>query len=116
MLFPLSRSNGTNCPNARSHTIFLAAIMHRLRARILPPLPPAGPVLRCRHPFGLSTRAIPAMRDTKLSVIFLGILDFLAVGFVLKTLAPILLPFVVAVFLSRVFSPLNKALRRRRVP
>jgi AI-2 transport protein TqsA len=56
------------------------------------------------------------MRDTKLSVIFLGVLAFLAVGFVLKTLAPILLPFVVAVFLSRIFSPLNKALRRRRVP
>ncbi len=56
------------------------------------------------------------MRDTKLSVIFLGILAFLAVGFVLKSLAPILLPFVVAVFLSRVFAPLNKALRRRRVP
>lgn len=56
------------------------------------------------------------MRNTSLSVIFLGILAFLAIGFVLKTLAPILLPFVVAVFLSRVFSPLNKALRRRRVP
>jgi AI-2 transport protein TqsA len=56
------------------------------------------------------------MRDTKLILVFLGVLVFLAVGFVLKTLAPILLPFVVAVFLSRVFSPLNKALRRRRVP
>jgi AI-2 transport protein TqsA len=56
------------------------------------------------------------MRDTKLMVIFLGILAFLAVGFVVRTLEPILLPFVVAIFLSRIFSPVNAALRRRRVP
>jgi AI-2 transport protein TqsA len=56
------------------------------------------------------------MRDTKLMVIFLGLLTFLAVGFVLNILEPILLPFVVAVFLSRIFGPLNKALRRRGVP
>lgn len=56
------------------------------------------------------------MRDSKLVPIFLGILVFFAVGFVLNILEPILLPFVVAVFLSRIFSPLNKALRRRRVP
>jgi predicted PurR-regulated permease PerM len=56
------------------------------------------------------------MRDTKLIPIFLGILVFIAVGFVLHILQPILLPFVVAVFLSRIFGPLNAALRRRRVP
>jgi AI-2 transport protein TqsA len=56
------------------------------------------------------------MRDSKLVLIFLGILTFFAVGFVLKILEPILLPFVVAVFLSRIFGPLNAALRRRRVP
>lgn len=56
------------------------------------------------------------MRDTKLMVIFLGLLVFFAVGFVLHILQPVLLPFVVAVFLSRVFAPLNAALRRRRVP
>lgn len=56
------------------------------------------------------------MRDTKLVPIFLGILVFIAVGFVLHILQPILLPFVVAVFLSRIFGPLNAALRRRRVP
>jgi predicted PurR-regulated permease PerM len=56
------------------------------------------------------------MRDTKLIVVLLGILAFVAVGFVLRILEPILLPFVVAVFLSRIFSPINKALRRRRVP
>jgi predicted PurR-regulated permease PerM len=56
------------------------------------------------------------MRDSKLVLIFLGLLTFFAIGFVLKTLEPILLPFVVAVFLSRIFGPLNKALLRRRVP
>jgi len=56
------------------------------------------------------------MRDSKLVLIFLGILVFIAVGFVLHILEPILLPFVVAVFLSRIFGPLNAALRRRRVP
>lgn len=56
------------------------------------------------------------MRDSKLVLIFLGILAFVAVGFVLRMLEPVLVPFVVAVFLSRIFSPLNKALRRRRVP
>ncbi len=56
------------------------------------------------------------MRDGKLVLIFLGILVFVAVGFVLHILQPILVPFVVAVFLSRIFGPLNKALRLRRVP
>jgi predicted PurR-regulated permease PerM len=56
------------------------------------------------------------MRDGKLVLIFLGILVFIAIGFVLHILQPILLPFVVAVFLSRIFGPLNAALRRRRVP
>jgi predicted PurR-regulated permease PerM len=56
------------------------------------------------------------MRDSKLVLIFLGILAFVAVGVVLRMLEPVLVPFVVAVFLSRIFGPLNKALRRRRVP
>ncbi|HEV8582831.1 MAG TPA: AI-2E family transporter [Thermoanaerobaculia bacterium] len=56
------------------------------------------------------------MRDTKLTLILLGALVFIAVGFVLHMLEPILLPFVVAVFLAQVFAPLNAALRRRRVP
>jgi AI-2 transport protein TqsA len=56
------------------------------------------------------------MRDSKLVLIFLGILAFVAIGFVLRILEPVLVPFVVAVFLSRIFGPLNKALRRRRVP
>lgn len=56
------------------------------------------------------------MRDTKLILIFLGVLVFLAVGFVLHILQPILVPFVVAAFLAQLFSPLNAALRRRRVP
>ena len=56
------------------------------------------------------------MRETKLTLILLGILAFIALGFVLHQLQPILLPFVVAVFLAQVFAPLNAALRRRRVP
>ncbi len=56
------------------------------------------------------------MRDTKLTEVFLGILVFLALGFVLHLLKAILLPFVVAVFLSQIFSPGIAALRRRRVP
>lgn len=56
------------------------------------------------------------MRDTKLTLILLGVLAFLAVGFMLHILEPILVPFVIAVFLSRIFSPLNAALRQRRVP
>ncbi|HEX3557066.1 MAG TPA: AI-2E family transporter [Thermoanaerobaculia bacterium] len=56
------------------------------------------------------------MRESKVALALLGILGFVALGFLLKTLKPILLPFVVAVFLAQLFSPLNKALRRRRVP
>jgi AI-2 transport protein TqsA len=56
------------------------------------------------------------MRDGKLVLIFLGTLVLFALGFVLHILQPILLPFVIAVFLSRIFGPLNVALRRRRVP
>jgi predicted PurR-regulated permease PerM len=56
------------------------------------------------------------MRDTKLTEVFLGILVFLALGFVLHLLKGILLPFVVAVFLSQIFVPGMAALRRYRVP
>ena len=56
------------------------------------------------------------MRDTRLVVVFLGILVFLALGFVLHLLKAILLPFVVAVFLSQIFMPGMVALRRYRVP
>lgn len=56
------------------------------------------------------------MRDTKLTLILLGVLAFIALGFVLHQLQPILLPFVVAVFLAQTFAPLNAALRQRRVP
>ena len=56
------------------------------------------------------------MRDTKLTLVFLGILVFLALGFVLHLLKGILLPFVVAVFLSQIFTPAVVALRRYRVP
>jgi len=56
------------------------------------------------------------MHDTKLTLILLGVLVFFAVGFILHILEPILVPLVIAIFLSRIFSPLNAALRRRRVP
>jgi AI-2 transport protein TqsA len=56
------------------------------------------------------------MRDTKLILIFLAVLVFFAVGFMLHLLAAILLPLVIAFFLSMIFSPLVGELRRRRVP
>ena len=56
------------------------------------------------------------MRDTKLIVVFLGILVFLALGFVLHLLKAILLPFVIAVFLAQIFIPVMTALRRSRMP
>ncbi|HEX9944475.1 MAG TPA: AI-2E family transporter [Thermoanaerobaculia bacterium] len=56
------------------------------------------------------------MRDTKLILLLLGVLVFFTVGFTLRLLQPILLPFVIAVFLAQIFAPLNAALRRRRVP
>jgi predicted PurR-regulated permease PerM len=56
------------------------------------------------------------MRDTKLVVIFLAVLTFFAVGFMLHLLSSILLPLVIAFFLSMIFSPLVGALRRRKVP
>ncbi|HYN22821.1 MAG TPA: AI-2E family transporter [Thermoanaerobaculia bacterium] len=56
------------------------------------------------------------MRNTKLIVVFLGILVFLALGFVLHLLKAILLPFVIAVFLAQIFIPALAALRRRKVP
>jgi predicted PurR-regulated permease PerM len=56
------------------------------------------------------------MRDTKLILVFLGILVFLALGVVLQMLRAILLPFVIAVFLGQIFIPVVAALRRRKVP
>jgi AI-2 transport protein TqsA len=56
------------------------------------------------------------MRDTKLIVVFLGILVFLALGLVLHLLKAILLPFVIAVFLAQIFIPALAELRRRKVP
>ncbi|HWN42642.1 MAG TPA: hypothetical protein VNW71_10495, partial [Thermoanaerobaculia bacterium] len=56
------------------------------------------------------------MRDTKLILVFLGILVFLALGFVLHSLKAILLPFVIAVFLAQIFIPVMASLRRLKVP
>ena len=56
------------------------------------------------------------MRGTKLILVFLGILVFLALGLVLHALKAILLPFVIAVFLAQIFIPAVAMLRRKRVP
>lgn len=56
------------------------------------------------------------MRDTRLILILLAILTFLALGFVLNLLQSILIPLVVAIFLFQLFTPLMTALRARRVP
>jgi len=56
------------------------------------------------------------MRDMKLIAFLLAVLVFFAVGFLLHLMAAILLPLVVAFFLSMLFSPLVGALRRRKVP
>lgn len=56
------------------------------------------------------------MRDTKIVLILLAILTFLALGFVLNLLQAILVPLVVAIFLFQIFTPLMTALRARRVP
>jgi len=56
------------------------------------------------------------MRDSKIILILLSILTFLALGFVLNLLQPILVPLVVAVFLFQIFTPLMTELRARRVP
>jgi predicted PurR-regulated permease PerM len=52
----------------------------------------------------------------QLVVVFLAALTFFAVGFLLHLLSSILLPLVVAFFLSMIFSPLVSALRQRKVP
>jgi predicted PurR-regulated permease PerM len=56
------------------------------------------------------------MRDMKLIAFLLAVLVFFAVGFQLHLMAAILLPLVVAFFLSMIFSPMVGALRRRKVP
>jgi AI-2 transport protein TqsA len=56
------------------------------------------------------------MRDSKIILILLAILTFLALGFVLNLLQAILVPLVVAIFLFQIFTPLMTALRTRRVP
>src|SRR6185369_14670385 len=56
------------------------------------------------------------MREMQLVVLFLAALTFFAVGFLLHLLSSILLPLVVAFFLSMIFSPLVSALRQRKVP
>ncbi len=56
------------------------------------------------------------MIDSKLTNVFLGILCLIALGAVLSMLETVLLPFVIAVFLSYIFKPVVLALRKRKVP
>jgi AI-2 transport protein TqsA len=75
-------------------------------------LPPAEEHETRTTPFRLGRIA----RDTRFLLALLTVLTFLALGFVINLLEPILLPLVVAVFLAQIFAPLMAALRRRRVP
>lgn len=56
------------------------------------------------------------MRDLKVIAVLLGVLTLFAVGVVLRELQSVLLPFVIAVFLSLIFKPVVLVLTRRRVP
>jgi predicted PurR-regulated permease PerM len=75
-------------------------------------LPPAEENETRTTPFRLGRIA----RDTRFLLALLTVLTFLALGFVINLLEPILLPLVVAVFLAQIFAPLMAFLRRRRVP
>ena len=56
------------------------------------------------------------MRDLKVIAVLLGVLTLFAIGVVLRELQTVLLPFVIAVFLSLIFKPVVLVLTRRRVP
>lgn len=56
------------------------------------------------------------MRDNKIIISLLSVIAVVAVGFVLYMLKSVLLPFVIAVFLTYIFKPIMIALRKRRVP
>jgi len=56
------------------------------------------------------------MKDNSLIVIFLGVLTLLAVGVVLSELQSVLLPFIIALFLSNIFKPLVLFLRKKKIP
>lgn len=56
------------------------------------------------------------MRDLKVIAVLLGVLTLFAIGVVLRELQSVLLPFVIAVFLSLIFKPVVLVLTRRRVP
>ncbi|MDH7515542.1 MAG: AI-2E family transporter [Bacteroidota bacterium] len=56
------------------------------------------------------------MHDLRPIIVLLGILALVAVGAVMYLLQSILLPFVIAVFLSFLFKPVVEGLRKRRIP
>lgn len=56
------------------------------------------------------------MKNSKLTLFLLGIVAVFVFGVILRELRAVLLPFVVAILLSNVFSPIVASLRKRRVP
>jgi AI-2 transport protein TqsA len=56
------------------------------------------------------------MTENKIIIALLSLLAIIAIGTVLSALQSVLLPFVIAFFLSYVFKPVVLALRKRKVP
>ena len=56
------------------------------------------------------------MQNSKLTLFLLGIIAVFVFGVILRELRVVLLPFVIAILLSNVFSPIVTWLRQRRVP
>ncbi|NND73172.1 MAG: AI-2E family transporter [Rhodothermales bacterium] len=56
------------------------------------------------------------MPNSRLTQFLLGVVAIFVVGVILKELRVVLLPFVIAILLSNVFSPIVTWLRKRRVP
>ena len=55
-------------------------------------------------------------KDMRLTNVFLGMIVVIASGIVMRELQSVLLPFVLAVFLSYIFKPVVLFLKKRRVP
>lgn len=56
------------------------------------------------------------MKDTKVAILLLGIIAVFVIGVVLHLLSSVLIPLVVAAFISYLFKPLVLFLQRRKVP
>lgn len=56
------------------------------------------------------------MRDTGVVALLLSVLALVAIGFVLKELRVVLLPFFIAIFLAYIFKPLINRLLKKNIP